>query len=639
MNHVRIVSGTGLPVVDDVIAAFEALTDTKILRNRPEIHLHDCPFCKSTDNRGDGVQGAMSYSLEKHCFVCAKCGVVEGWKATFEAFGIEWMVETSYEQLSDEIRNLRSAGPTDRELPPSERKRDFVDHGDYRVEKSVAAVQHAERLMADNSAVRKWLVGRGFSFMGDYATKPEGIWAGESKAGWLVLVYRNRDGSVRGFKYRNIVEKDFFAQSGAQDDFWGIENLSSENTTVTIVEGEIDQKSLEIVAGAKNVLSLPNGGQSATDKFLEKVAHHLEGKNLFFIATDNDRVGDVAATALMQLLPKYVTTLESMRRVRFVNAAGEFVKDANEAVMGGATRDMLRQCFREASDPDLVDVERSEINTDGRFIRTNWATIDDAFGGGLLLGEVSHWAGGPKSGKTTVLTDLHQKLSLQKIRSGFVALDQDSSKLSVRFGMTLLGKSDAEYYRSEGADRTGFEQMFKQALETYHGGRLSLSKAKRIREYADALAAVERMAKSGCKVITVEDYLSLSSMLEKITKGKSVFAGRRIATDLAEIADRCNCHVILVNHFKDDMGGGAYGSGQIGPVVQANVHVSADRDDSGRVKSSILHIKENRFGPVADVDIPLSFTPGTRVLVAGNPKRHVNKKSGGKRSRDDGHNF
>ena len=39
----------------------------------------------------------------------------------------------------------------------------------------------------------------------------------------------------------------------------------------------------------------------------------------------------------------------------------------------------------EASDPDLVDVERSEINTDGRFIRTNWATIDDAFGGGLLL--------------------------------------------------------------------------------------------------------------------------------------------------------------------------------------------------------------------------------------------------------------
>lgn len=637
MIHVRIVNG--MPVVDDVIAAFEALTDTKILRNRPEVHLHDCPFCKSTDNRGDGTQGAMSYSLEKHCFVCAKCGVAEGWKSTFEAFGIEWMVETSYTELSDQIRRMRSTGTPEGAAPPSERKQEFVDHGDYRVDKTEAASQHAERLMAEGSAVRKWLVARGFSFMGDYAKKPEGIWAGESKAGWLVLVYRNRDGSVRGFKYRNIVEKDFSAQSGAQDDFWGIENLTDDNTTATIIEGELDQKILETVAGAKNVLSLPNGGQSATEKFISKVAHHLEGKTLFFIATDNDPVGEASAVALMQLLPKYVKSLEQMRRVKFVDAKGEFVKDANDAVIGGATKEMLRACFREASDPDLVDVERAEINTRGRFIRTNWTSIDETFGGGVLLGEVSHWAGGPKSGKTTVLTGLHEKLSLQKIKSGFIALDQDSSKLSVRFGMTLLGRTDADYYRSEGADRDGYEQMFKQALEKYHGGRLSFSKAKRIREYAEAMSSIERMAKSGCKVITVEDYLSLSSMLERITKGKSVFAGRRIATDLAEIADRCNCHIILVNHFKDDLGNGAYGSGQIGPVVQVNVHVSADRDESGRVRSSILHVKENRFGPVADVDIPLSFTPGTRVLVAGPSKRHVDKAKRGKKSRGDGHDF
>lgn len=637
MNHVRIVDGR--PVVDDVISAFEALTDTKILRNRPEIHLHDCPFCKSTDNRGDGVQGAMSYSLEKHCFVCAKCGVAEGWKNTFEAFGIEWMVESSYADLGAEIRRMRSAGPTDQELPPSERKREFVDHGDYRLDKNTAAEQHALRLMADDSAVRKWLVSRGFSFMGDYATKVEKVWAGESKAGWLVLVYRNRDGSIRGFKYRNIVEKEFSAQSGAQDDFWGIEGLTDENSTVTIVEGELDQKITEIIAGAKNVLSLPNGGQSATEKFIAKVAHHLEGKKLFFIATDNDPVGDAAAAALMQLLPKYVKSLEQMRRVKFVDAKGEFVKDANDAVIGGATREILRGCFREASDPDLVDVEHADINTDGRFVKTYWASIDDTFGGGLLLGEVSHWAGGPKSGKTTALTGLHQNLSLHRIKSGFIALDQDSSKLSVRFGMTLLGKTDADYYNSEGADRAGYEQMFKQALGKYHGGRLSLSKAQRIREYADAMSSIERMAKSGCKVITVEDYLSLSAMLERITKGKSVFAGRRIATDLAEIADRCNCHIILVNHFKDDLGNGAYGSGQIGPVVQANIHISADRDESGRVRSSILHIKENRFGPVADVDIPLSFTAGTRVLVAGPAKRHVDKSHRRRKSGSDGNDW
>lgn len=632
MNPVRIVGG--MPNNDDTVSALESVTQTKALRNRPEIHLHDCPFCGATDNRGDGVQGAMSYSLEKHCFVCAKCNAVKGWKDTFDAFQIPWMVSESASSIASEVRSSfanrsRASSSEDPELASvaARQAASNVDHGDYRVRKEDALLQHASRLCAENSKVLAWLGSRGITIPVDYMSDPSKIWAGESKAGWLVLVYRNRDGSVRGFKYRNIEEKVFSAQAGAQSDLWNAHLMDPSNTTASIYEGELDAEVVRLTTGAKNCFSLPNGGQSATEKFVQKIGEFFQesGIEMCFVGTDLDEVGESAAKSLFELLPRYCNTLRRMRRLRFVTPDGSESKDANDAVMAGSGAEILRRCYAEAEDPDLVSPDKAEMNLDARFIET-WPSLDGVLGGGALIGEVTHLAGGPKSGKTTIVTDLHQRLSTANVKSGFVALDQDSSKVSIRFGMNLLGRSDANFYKSSGEQRVQYTTLMREKLRQTHYGKLSLSRAKRIKTYKDAMAAIERMGMIGCKLITVEDYLSLSSMLEQSTKGsKVIFAGRRVATDLAEIADRFRCHIILINHLKDDQGGGAYGSGQIGPVVQANIHVSADRDENGKVKASIMHIKENRYGAMGDVDISMTFSDD-RVLVASAPRLHVDRK-------------
>jgi hypothetical protein len=150
---------------------------------------------------------------------------------------------------------------------------------------------------------------------------------------------------------------------------------------------------------------------------------------------------------------------------------------------------------------------------------------------------------------------------------------------------------------------------------------------------------IERMARSGCRVISVEDYLSLATMLDRETKSRSAFSGGQIITDLAAIAERGGAHVVLINHTKpDEKNARSYGEGQIGAKAQSNLYVRSERDSAGRVQATVIHVKENRFNSQADVDIPFVLSVSDHTLVAGKIALH---RSRGKRSRgvEDGRDF
>jgi predicted ATP-dependent serine protease len=341
--------------------------------------------------------------------------------------------------------------------------------------------------------------------------------------------------------------------------------------------------------------------------------------------------------------PKHLPSLERTLRVRFKDGNGHPCKDANDAVTGkcdpqnpcyiGATVEDIRQAFADAEDPDLVTSERATANVTGRFVKSPWDSLNRVLGGGFLSGEVTHLAGAPKSGKTKLVLDLTSDLAGRGIKTGFVALDQDTSKIRIRFGMELLGMPDAHFYSSDGEDRESLIVRMDQAIAEAHKGNVLMTREQRITTYKSAISAVERMARAGAKLITVEDFLSLSAMLEGETKGKTIYAGRKIVTDLASVAQRCKAHVILINHLKvSEKGTQAYGDAQIGATAQVNMHVSARRDGMGKTTATVMHVRENRLGSTADVDIPFMMGENRR-LWAGPPTKH-GKKDDEKETKD-----
>lgn len=622
----------GLPVEEDMVRALEEFCDTKFLKSRNEMFLNKCPLCGDTDNRADGTQGAIAYSLTKNCLKCAKCGQAVGWKETLGGMGVEWEVEGRSTTNCGDFSAIAEQARQEMGEKRGEKKTEYVDHGDYKIPVNVAADHHVRRLMSPDSKVRPWLESRGFRFEPDYAEHLESAWAGECKAGWLVLLYRKPDGSIRGFKYRRIDEKEFWAQPGVQSEPYGIDDIDESNPTVTWVEGELDRETLRLVYGVPNVFSLPNGANSWKPEWSKYMKH----ARTCYIGTDSDEEGEKVAAKMFADLPSLgLPNLQEILRLRFVDGNEQRVKDANDALKGGATKEQIRVCYQDAEDPNLVQSERAEINSSGYFIRTGWTTYDEVSGGGCLSGEVTHLAGAPKSGKTTLVVDLHQRLADRGMKTGFVSLDMDTGKIIVRFAMALLGKDDSYFYRTEGKEREDLDSQMRVALSLHHKGLVLFTRDKRIPTYRDALSAIERMGRSGARLITVEDFLSLSVLLESETKGRTVYAGRRIITDLSQVATRCRCHIILVNHLKiDERGGQAYGAGQIGPAAQMNIHVTPERDKDGFTKATIAHIRENRFGSQADVDIAFSFVPGERRLQSGPPVRH--KRHGPSRAKAPG---
>ncbi len=617
----------GMPIDDDMVAALEAFSDTKHVEVRQEIYLNQCPFCGSTDNRGNGVQGAISYSLRIHCLTCAKCGESHGWVETLEALRIE--TERAGPSASQIASRMRVVKPK-----KAEEDRQWVDHGDHGESTEVQAQLHVNRLMAKDSKVRAWLETRGFIFDPPYAEDLKRCWAGECAAGWLVMIYWDEDGSLRGFKYRHIETKEFSAQKGVQARPYGIHRIDPSVGALVIVEGELDCETLRIHYGVKNVISLPNGNNSWKDDWCKYLAH----TDTLYIATDNDEAGEKACRKIMESLPEHAPTVTQIKRVVFRDGAHRQCKDANEALMGGpdkqhpASLDKIRSCFEEADHITLVSSERAEMNTTGRFISSGHSNWDLVQGGGFLTGEVTHIAGPPKSGKTTLMADIHQNLSQRGIKNGFLPLDMSTKNLVIRIGMNLLCSTDAEFYRTDvgSEERQRLMDKMTAAMKEKHRGNFILAKDDAVLTYKGAMAVLDRMAKSGCKVITVEDYLSLASLYEVESKGKVSFAGKRIIVDLSEVAKRNSCHIILINHLKDSEG--AYGASQLGAVAQSNNVIEAVRDEIGSVKFIRMHVKDSRLCSQSDVYIDFQFASTDRILVASSPKRaQKTKKPSAKR--------
>ena len=151
------------------------------------------------------------------------------------------------------------------------------------------------------------------------------------------------EGELVNRKYRTA-RKHFMLEAGAELVPWRIDHIRDTPECI-ITEGEMDALSF-IVAGRKDVVSVPNGAQKNLtwlDRFIET---HLENKDRIYIAADTDAKGLELRAELVRRFGE-----EKCRIVTY----GEGCKDANELLQKGGV-EAVRKSIEEAQEVPLEGI-------------------------------------------------------------------------------------------------------------------------------------------------------------------------------------------------------------------------------------------------------------------------------------------
>jgi len=151
------------------------------------------------------------------------------------------------------------------------------------------------------------------------------------------------EGELVNRKYRTA-RKHFMLEGGAELVPWRIDHIRDTMECI-ITEGEMDALSF-IVAGRKDVISVPNGAQKNLtwlDRFIES---HLENKSRIYIAADTDAKGLELRAELVRRFGE-----EKCRIVTY----GEGCKDANELLQKGGV-EAVRKSIEEAQEVPLEGI-------------------------------------------------------------------------------------------------------------------------------------------------------------------------------------------------------------------------------------------------------------------------------------------
>jgi hypothetical protein len=152
-------------------------------------------------------------------------------------------------------------------------------------------------------------------------------------------------------KVRGLRRKSFWNEPRSNPDIPGAkakaplflaDSLDVSASSVIIVEGELDAFSL-VSQGFKNVVSLPDGSESAGTVSIEPI---IGDYSTWFVATDDDEPG---AKAWRTLRDRAHAAGVDAARVKWSWLVGEddeqSFKDANDALMGGFSREDFEECM------------------------------------------------------------------------------------------------------------------------------------------------------------------------------------------------------------------------------------------------------------------------------------------------------
>ncbi|HYQ91926.1 MAG TPA: toprim domain-containing protein, partial [Candidatus Competibacteraceae bacterium] len=356
---------------------------------------------------------------------------------------------------------------------------------------------------------------------------------GEDARGNIVFPYK-REGQLLGVKYMALERPDgkkkIWVEPDCEPCLFGWQALDPNVRTVALCEGEIDCMTLHQVGIP--ALSLPfGGGTGDKQRWIEYEYLHLERFDQIFLCLDQDAAGQAATMELLDRLGRY--------RCRVVELP---YKDANEALLAGATSQDFARWFMAARVPDpdelknagafvedvIAEFYPSSENPPG--MRLPWEKV----GYRVLFrpGEVSIWTGWNGSGKSLLLGYLMVHGMSNRDRVCIASLEMQPRKTLMRMIRQITGLSQPSipYIRAVHEWLADKLWLFDLVGTAKTSTLLSIMEYAR-RRYAISHFIIDSLAKCG---MSEDDYNAQKAFVET----------------LSDFAREHNAHVHLIAHAR-----------------------------------------------------------------------------------------
>ena len=385
---------------------------------------------------------------------------------------------------------------------------------------------------------------------------------------------------------------------------------------VVVTEGELDAMSVSQCQNNKfPVVSVPSGAASAK-KYILRELEWLSKFEKIVLFYDNDPAGNSASIECANILP--------VKKVRIVKAQG---KDANDLLQAGKSNKIIDAIWEAKTFSPAGIVEGSETKElllkDEHFETYPycWNGLNKKLSG-IRLGEINLLTGGTGTGKSQVCREIAFHLISQKIKIGYIALEE-SVKRSLQ-GLVSIPLNKLIHI-PEVKKKTSEEEIIKAWEEVkdnvcffdHFGSSNSDDLMNKIRYMVKAL---------DCKIIFLDHISIVISALEDGDERRLI---DNTMTSLRRLVEELKCGVFIVSHLKRPEGKVSHEQGlQVSLAHLRGSHslatipnqiISFERDQQSETENNILtcRVLKNRFSGDTGVASTLIYNKDTGRLTEG----------------------
>ncbi|MCK5643599.1 MAG: toprim domain-containing protein [Gammaproteobacteria bacterium] len=418
---------------------------------------------------------------------------------------------------------------------------------------------------------------------------------------------------------------------------------------IIVTEGEIDCMSISMLQQNRwPVVSLPNGVSHAP-KAMRTNLEFLSGYDEIVLCFDNDDAGRTAAEKCADILPAGKVHIARTPR-----------KDANDHILNNDSQALLTSLYEARTyQPDGI-LHASDI-TEGdrphqRMMLFPWDSLTSALMG-QRSGEMTLWASGTGSGKSTVVRELALHHLDSGRRVGLLMLEEAPMETMDDFIGLRLNKAVRQIraarelnhlLQGEGKAALDFgfpddltKEMYDKAKDYFRQSPLYIYDHQGTNEFNNILARVEYMAASlECDVVIIDHLTAfVAGMTERF--GNERESIDHIMRRLRSIVERTGCHLDVVSQLNRLQGKSAEeggqislnnlrGSGSLGSVPNNVLAIERDQQSDDPSERDIIKVRslKGRFLGGTGIAGYLKFNLVTRRLEEVDWKEKRDGESG-----------
>ena len=427
--------------------------------------------------------------------------------------------------------------------------------------------------------------------------------------------YHTKEGRLIGAKTKTK-NKIFSFQGEANGDLYGM-HLFRPGKKVIITEGELDAASCYEVQPGWPCVSVPTGAQGAK-KAIQKNLEWLQGFDKIILFFDSDEPGQKAAKEAASVLPPgkaYIATLEDY-------------KDASDALQHGKS-ELIRAAMNydhEEFRPDGIVNAKTLLD----LVTTPQppADYEYPFEGlnrklhGIRLGELTTITAGSGQGKSSVCRDLCTHLLRQKIRVGYLALEESNRR-------TALGIMSAGVGKNLTLGEHTHEELTEAFDASINNWDLYLFDGFGSFDPDVVYNRIEYLASGlDCKVIFLDHLSILMSGLE----GDERRMIDQTMTRLRSLVERTGIALFLVSHLKRGSSDSGHEEGQrvslsqlrgsaaIAQLSDSVIALERDQQSDNTASQTTVRILKNRYSGETGIACNLEYDLSTCTFNETEPE-------------------